>query len=591
MYKKHKRTILKAVAWTVLAGSLLLNFPVVRAATVNDLNKASTYAREAVQWMADNDIISGDTKGNFNPRKTVSRAELVTLLVKALGIDMSNLPATATFSDVPVNHWSFRYVEAANKAGIVSGVGNGKFGINNQCTREQITTMILNYLAVSKEAILSEQGIDGLSKYKDQGKMSDWAKPSIQFAVSNNIMSGMSTDTFSPDGSATKEQIAVILYKFLNSRENIQQSADTLRKIITTYNGDIVKLTTSPVISGNEVMVPVELFEKTGSVADVQANSIIIKSSRTQDKNIYMNIGSNSAYVNYEGTGDPFSDPAAQDKLITLNNAPEKAGEQIFIPAGAVANALGITMDWNPKINLLKLQDISAVRNPMLYNAMKSVLDYKGEYTSNISMSMKENTYNQEFGIQVSMQGAVNGLNSTSKSVFSMEFNGESGEPMAYDTINIGNVIYSKNSETGTWNTYTRNQADDEGIMYYDVEKDRNELLRLLDAYGKMNISYAGKTSLNGQEVTKYQVKLGMDILEGMASADMLEFGLGIDDIYNKGLDCRMELFVNSSGQLVKQLVIISGGIEVDGVQTDVKVTVSSEYTNIGKEIEIVRPI
>lgn len=593
MHKKISHKLLQTASAVLIAGNMLLGLPSVQASTVGDLGKSSSYAREAIQWMANNNVISGDKQGNFNPGKSISRAELVTLLVKALDIDTTNLPSKATFSDVPTDHWAFKYVEAANRAGIVSGTGNGKFGVNSQSTREQITTMLLNYLSVSKEAIIAEQGLNNLSKFKDTEKMSDWAKPSIQFAVSNNIMSGMSSDSFSPAGQATKEQIAVILYKFLNTKQNIEQNAAALRKIIVTYNNDIIKLDSAPQIVNNEVMVPSDVFSKIGAqvVTDGQTNSVVIKSSTVDGRNIYMNTDNQTAYVNYTGTGNPFSDPSAQDKLVTLNTAPKKEGEVIFVPIKAVVDALGISVEWNPKLNLLKIQDSSVVKNPQLYNAMKNVLQYKGEYSSDIAMNMKENSSDMNFGIAISMNGAINGTNSTSNSKFSMTFNGEQDQALEYQTINIGDKIYSKNAETNTWNTYTRTQADDQGIMYYDLEADRNQLLRLLDVYGKMNISSEGKTTLNGEEVTKYHIKLGMDLLQGLTSSDMLEYGLGLGDIYNKGLDSSMEIYINSQGQLVKQSVIISGGAEYEGTKADVNVTVNTAYSNIGKEIEIVSPL
>ncbi|AEY65313.1 S-layer homology domain-containing protein [Clostridium sp. BNL1100] len=593
MKKRITGNLLKTVTAILIAGNMVFGSATVQAAEVSDLNKSSTYAREAIQWMANNNIISGDKQGNFNPRQSITRAELLTLLVKALDIDTSNLPSTATFSDVPTSHWAFKYVEAANRAGITSGTGSGKFGISSLTTREQVTTMLLNYLSVSKEAIIAEQGLDDLLKFKDAGKMSDWAKASIKFAVSNNIMSGVSADSFSPSGKATKEQIAVILYKFLNSKESIEQNAAALKKVVVTYNDDLIKLQTPVKVIENDIMIPVEVFSKTGAKVDFdsQIGIIAIKSLTAQDKNIYMNIGSKSAYVNYTGSGNPISDPSAQDKLVTLNNAPEQIDGVALVPAKAVVDALGLTMEWNNKVNLLKIKDSTIPKNPQLYNAMKSMLDYKGEYSTELIINMKENSLNMNIGMNMSINGAINGNNSTSNSKFTMSFDGEQEDIMDYQTINIGDKIYVKNPETDSWNTYTRSQAEEEGILYTDFESDRNEMLRLLDVYGKMNISNEGKTILNGEEVSKYQVRLNMELLQGLLSADMLEYGLGLEDIYNNGLDTKMFVYVNSQGQLVKQAIVIYGSIDMDGSTGEINMTANSMYTNIGKEIEIVSPI
>ncbi len=593
MNKKITGKLLKSLFAVLIAGNVVLGTANVQASGVSDLSKSSTYAREAIQWMANSNIISGDSKGNFNPRQNITRAELITLLVKALDIDTSNLPSKATFSDVPASHWAFKYVEAANRVGIASGTGNGKFGISNLTTREQVTTMLLNYLSVSKEAVVAEHGLDDLLKFKDTGKMSDWSKASIKFAISNNIMSGISADTFSPAGKATKEQIAVILYKFLNSKQSIEQNAAALKKVVVTYNDDLIKLEAVPQINGNEVMVPAEVFSKTGAQVNVDSStgSIIIKKLTAQERNIYMSIDNQSAYVNYTGGANPYSDTSAQDKFVTLNNTPKQIEGVVFVPAKAVVDALGITMDWNPKLNLLKIKDSTIPKNPQLYNAMKSMLDYKGEYSSELIINMQENSSNMNIGMNMTINGAVNGNNSTSNSKFTMTFDGEQEDIMDYQTVNIGDKIYVKNPETESWNTYTRSQAEEEGILFTDFEADRNEMLRVLDIYGKMNISNEGKTVLNGQEVSKYQVRLNMELLQGLLSADMLEYGLGLEDIYNNGLDTRMFVYVNSQGQMVKQSIVVYGSMDMEGSIAEINMTINNVYTNIGKEIEIVSPI
>ncbi len=563
MQKRKTGNLLKTVTAVLIAGNMVFGSASVQAAGVSDLSKSSTYAKEAIQWMANNSIISGDKQGNYYPRQSITRAELVTLLVKALNIDTSNLPSTATFSDVPASHWAFKYVEAANRSGITSGTGNGKFGIGSLTTREQITTMLLNYLSVSKEAVVAELGLDDLLKFKDSGKMSDWAKPSIKFAVSNNIISGVSADSFSPSGKATKEQIAVILYKFLNSKASIEQNAATLKKVVVTYNDDLIKLQTPAKVIDNDIMLPAEVFSKTGAKVDFdsQAGTVTIKSL------------------------------TAQDKMITLNDVREQTDGAVLVPAKAVVDALGFTMDWNDKINLLKIKDSTIPKNPQLYNAMKSMLDYKGEYENNMIINAKEYSSNMNIGMTMSIKGAVNGNNSTSNSKFTISIDGEQEDLMDYQTINIGDKIYVKNPDTGSWETYTRSQAEDEGILYTDIEADKNEALRLLDVYGKMNIYDEGKTLLNGEEVSKYQVRLNMELLQGLTSANMLEYGLGLEDIYNNGLDTKMYIYVNSQGQLVKQSIVIYGSMVKDGSKADIDMTVNSMYTNIGKEIEIVSPI
>lgn len=51
-------------------------------------------------------------------------------------------PSKPTFSDVPADHWAYEFVEKAAKEGWVAGVGNGRFGVDNQVTYAEFATML-----------------------------------------------------------------------------------------------------------------------------------------------------------------------------------------------------------------------------------------------------------------------------------------------------------------------------------------------------------------------------------------------------------------------------------------------------------------
>lgn len=593
MHKKLLSRVMKLISAAVLSVGMLAGSIPVHAATIKDLSKASSYAREAVQWMTNNNVITGDEYGYFNPGKKISRAELVTIMVKALNIDMANLPETPTFSDVPAKHWAFRYVEAASRAGIVSGIGNGKFGVNNMSTREQVTVMLLNSLSLSGESVLSEHGLGGLAKFADEETMSDWAKASIQFAVSNNIMSGTGSNTFSPAGKATKEQIAVILYNFMKNSENINQAAEQLRKPVIKFNGDILKLAEASVLENGQLLVPTEAFVKMGANVSVDEarNSIVIKNS-AGNKNIYLSTGNSTAYVNYTGSGTPFNNPEAAGNAITLAAAPKLSGNDILVPVKASAEAIGMSIEINTNTNLITVNNISVVNNPLLFNAMKNMLDFKGEYKMSMDMSLTDTILKEELvGLTYSMEGANNGLNSTAKTKVTTvdpEYGEESEE---YQVIKIGQELYSKDMDTGVWSQITEEEAIEQGIPYYDSEADKAETQKFLDSYGKLNIIQAGKAVVYGEEVTKYQIKAGKDILKDLIPSDLLGEGISIDDIYNKGFNMKIEIFVNNKGQLVKQVMKLTAGMEQDGFGMEINMTATSEFSKIGTDIEIVNPL
>ena len=60
-----------------------------------------------------------------------------------LGLAVPGWAAGAAFSDVPAGHWAYEFVEKAAAEGWVAGVGDGVFGVNDQVTYAQFSTMLV----------------------------------------------------------------------------------------------------------------------------------------------------------------------------------------------------------------------------------------------------------------------------------------------------------------------------------------------------------------------------------------------------------------------------------------------------------------
>lgn len=105
----------------------------------------------AVDYVSELGIMVGDDQGNFNPYKTVTRAEMATIVCRMLG-ETENLQNSTVFTDVPVGHWANAYVGKVAELGIVNGYGDGKFGPSDPVTYEQAVTMIIRAVGGEQEA-------------------------------------------------------------------------------------------------------------------------------------------------------------------------------------------------------------------------------------------------------------------------------------------------------------------------------------------------------------------------------------------------------------------------------------------------------
>ena len=144
-----KKLFVRALAGLLTAGVMVC--PSMAASPFPDVDANADYA-EAVSYVSEVGIMVGDENGNFNPDKTVTRAEMAVILCNMLG-ETENLTAGGSvFTDVPANHWANRYVVKAAELGLVTGYGDGRFGPVDVVTYEQAVTMVVNSIYGSEEA-------------------------------------------------------------------------------------------------------------------------------------------------------------------------------------------------------------------------------------------------------------------------------------------------------------------------------------------------------------------------------------------------------------------------------------------------------
>ena len=60
---------------------------------------------------------------------------------------VSNVFAAPTFQDVPSSFWGYTFINQAAEAGLVSGMGDGTFGVNGKLSAAQFTAMVCNLLS------------------------------------------------------------------------------------------------------------------------------------------------------------------------------------------------------------------------------------------------------------------------------------------------------------------------------------------------------------------------------------------------------------------------------------------------------------
>lgn len=180
----------------------------------HDVDEDAWYA-EAVQYVQENGLMTGTGPAVFAPDATSSRSMVVTTLWRLEGSPVVNY--AMDFTDVAEGSWYAEAVRWAASEGIAGGYGGSSFGPSDTITREQLAVMLYRYA--------QEQGCDvtasaDLSGFSDVNDVSDYALEALKWASAAGIVNGTDENTLTPQGSATRAQVAVMLMRFC---ENVMQ--------------------------------------------------------------------------------------------------------------------------------------------------------------------------------------------------------------------------------------------------------------------------------------------------------------------------------------------------------------------------------
>mgnify|MGYP004602791801 CR=1 FL=1 len=168
------------------------------------------WAYKAIYRLKELEIISGVSDDMFAPDKTITREQFVKLLCEAMKLSAAD--SSAHFSDVDENAWYAKYVNIAYANGIISGVGDGLFGVGRNIKRQELCTMIARAINAQTESGTQLQ-------FSDSGDIAEYAKNSVAYLVHNGAVNGFSDNTFRPNDYCTRAQAAKIIYEVMNIAE------------------------------------------------------------------------------------------------------------------------------------------------------------------------------------------------------------------------------------------------------------------------------------------------------------------------------------------------------------------------------------
>ena len=183
--------------------------PIVIKRSFTDIEKH--WAKDDIEDMASDGVVKGISALIFAPDETITRAEYVAMLVRALGLTEGEYSG---YADVAASEWYASAVQTAKHYGLIIDemTPNGQFSPGLPIDRE--TMAVMGALAARVEAT-------GDMSFDDAAQISQWAVDGVNRANQAGIVTGDNFGNMNPKSSASRAEATAILKRISNIRAGI----------------------------------------------------------------------------------------------------------------------------------------------------------------------------------------------------------------------------------------------------------------------------------------------------------------------------------------------------------------------------------
>ena len=191
---------------------LIMSYSATALATIFPDVPADHPHGEAINYLKNNNVISGYPDGSFKPESNVNRAELLKILVKPLipeDINMQNC-----FPDVH-DEWFSSYVCYAQRNGWISGYPDGTFKPSDPVKKVEAIKMIVNI----NQLIWEDNNFSNdASRFLDIDNNA-WYFPFLRIADNRGLLDSFE-NLYSPASFISRGEVSENMYRALYIKEH-----------------------------------------------------------------------------------------------------------------------------------------------------------------------------------------------------------------------------------------------------------------------------------------------------------------------------------------------------------------------------------
>lgn len=468
MERKMKKTLKLAVAYS-LVSAMVLAAPVYAEETgtggsTNTTNNSSSstiklsfpdvsashWAIKHITKLAVEGIVEGDDLGRYNPESSVSQQDVIIMAIRMMGLQNAALQSKTNvplpFGDGDLRNDARPYVAYAVDQGLIDlqeEFEPGKKWGTKEATRDWVAKIVVRAIGKKQEALNKAQQA---TSFEDNSKISSSSIGYINEAVSLGIVDGFEDNTFRPDGTVTRAQMAT----FWSRAE--KYLANPSSRVLT---GTVMAL------NGNKLTIR----DKAGQSKDVQLSTSAVYYTYRDDKEklsasdielynqVYVLQSQGVGYF-VEITNDEVQMQSVEAKLVSVNINDLTASVEI--------DGMYYTYELASNVSVLDLNGAGLSLGSLLENTVvelkKPALVDDAKVSQIIVKKMPLNkTINAEFqsvdltALTVTVKDRVTGLIETypiaDKSLFTQ--NGETFDPINLFQGDLVNVVIKNDNVSG----------------------------------------------------------------------------------------------------------------------------------------------
>lgn len=168
---------------------------------------------EAIRELIARGVLSGVSDTEFKGKLAINRAMLAQVLMT---ISKDKSVGLIDYEDIKGDEWYADAMTWALTHGIYKGYPDKTLKATQKITRQEFASVIYNFI---KEHKINMPKVKDFN-YKDQDKIASWALDQVKYMDELGLVNGESQDNYNAQGTYTREDLALTIYKIIRFIES-----------------------------------------------------------------------------------------------------------------------------------------------------------------------------------------------------------------------------------------------------------------------------------------------------------------------------------------------------------------------------------